>query len=345
MPKSQETLRPDTQELLMHERFRPWVSKHVLDYPGQIGDLGYDPIAHPSQRIDEFKTLPVVLRPEFGLSDQDALGTYWQLFEFNMGSESAARNFVKNFQDQPAFEGSNQTYSELVVDSIEQNKKVGLVCDHAEDLGDVVKASAALGLAITQKHGTKYIPAFNIWINKLMTRETYMGMPVDYLAGLVGNVRWAMPDTGSALDFGFGPKDELTGFINRGTLRGYIGDIKKGTVESLIPGGSGMTKNLTSAGYLESLSQKPTSAATAQLLGHMDVLIPVSVWKDTWQIGEARLLDDIKSLPKSQRAANVQQLVGTITASLAEYTSKLSGVPVQARGIGTTALNLSGISR
>ena len=317
----------------MHQRFEPWVAEHKARYEGLIDDLGYNPAKYHSQSLDTYKTPAVLLRRNDGLNKSDAekatLDELKRLFSFSLESESKAEEFINEFYERPAFEGSHLSYAELVVQSIEQGKKVGLVCDHAEDLGDIVKASAALGLAISKNHGTRYTPAFNIWINKLMTRETYMGIPVEDLAGLAGNIRWAMPDTGTALKYGFGPNDSLTKQINYGTLRGYKEDLGVGTIESLVPAGSGMEEIRTSTGELESLSQKPTSEATAQLLGRMDVLIPVSVWKNKWQIGDARELDDIKELPKAERRAPVSQLVSAITASLAQSTANLSGVPVR----------------
>jgi hypothetical protein len=316
------------KEMLMHQRFTGWVAAHNDRYDGDITDNGYDP-ENPKigQRIDECKTEPVCLRGN--LEKDEALEMLRQVSVQMMGSEATVQALVDDFKNKPAFDdNSSQTITEAVVGYLDNDQTVGLFSDHAEDLSDIIKVTGGLNLAIGEEYGTEYMDKFNIWVNKLMTREDYRGYPVEFLVGLAGWSRWVMPDSDSARLYGFEPDDEISMHLNAKALRGFNKESSVGKVEALVPGGSGMTPNLDANGQLESLSAPPMESATESLLGRMHGLLPVSLYKNQWRIGYIQPMESIKELPSHQRKARIKRNADNIARLLADQTADIVGLPV-----------------
>lgn len=288
----------------LHVALGSWAADHVRRYPG-LEALPYDPAKYPSQRLD----VPVT-RTDF--EHETALADDLQEV-LRIGYESALA------LDASRVEASLSSLVPQLVESLERRESIVVLAAHADLLHDVgvIAGGIALGLRepeLIRRNGTI--------LNKVMSRETFAGVPIAELFHMFGNIYWAIPETANRDRWKI--PSAAVDYLNTSSMRALLADMRRGLVLTIAPTGSA-SRRVSEDGGPESLYVPPISDATANLISRFDGYASAVFW-------EGRLLTTgLTRIPKGgsgDRRQHYLSLADSIMAEMGELISEASGLPI-----------------
>ena len=206
-----------TSEVEFHLGLEAWAREHARRYP-DMGVIDYDPARYPGQCIETSRSDAVV-------DDGTGRRRCGMIYERTMGAEGAATLAALGT---PAVE---------IRRLLSAGKNVAVLTAHADQLHDIGALCAGFAVAFADRD---LVARNGTILNKVMSRESFRGTPIEELFRPFGNVYWVIPATASADRWGLSP--EVVARINGAALRRVAEDMRAGLLLTFAPGGSAMRR-------------------------------------------------------------------------------------------------------
>lgn len=301
---------PSELERELHESLAPWAAEHSQRYQ-DIATLPYDPRRFKSQQIRHGVT-----RTRFESADARISGLERLLSE-SFGSALGV-NPARVREALAPVAGSLRS-------RLRSGQSVVLVTAHADALHDVGVFCG--GLAITLRDAS-LIRRNGAILNKVMTRETFRGAPIEKLFALFGNVYWVIPETPSADRWGI--PHAARSYVNTAAMRAVVKDMRRGIVLTIAPSGSVIHRSADSGE--DSLEIPPVGASTASLVARFDAYLPAVMWGGDVLVGPVSPTKSTPLTDRSRRKRLEESLMNSIMEDLAAMATDAAGTPVRYRG-------------
>lgn len=302
---------PSTSDAALHRGLEAWAREHARRYP-DFGVLDYDPTRYPGQRIETSKSDAVV-----GIgraSGRDDLAVMREVYERTMGAEGAATLAALG------------TPVPEIKRLLRAGKNVAVLTAHADQLHDIGALCAGLAVAFADRD---LVARNGTILNKVMSRESFRGTPIEELFRPFGNVYWVIPATASADRWELSP--EVVSRINGAALRRVAEDMRAGLLLTFAPSGSAMRRVVGDDGQLQSLVIPDVAPGTANLICRFDAYLVAALWSGRVALGpvveitdaegESNARGERRSL-RAQRhrdvVAHALNQMATLVADLAE---------------------------
>ena len=174
-------------------------------------------------------------------------------------------------------------------------------------------------------------------LNKVMSRESFRGTPIEELFRPFGNVYWVIPTTASADRWRLSP--ELVSKINAAALRRVAEDMRGGLLLTFAPSGSAMQRVVDGEGKLQSLVMPDVAPGTANLICRFDAYVVAALWNGRVALGPVTEITDQergsseKREARSERAQRHRAVVALALSQMATLVGDLAevGVTYQSR--------------
>ena len=219
---------PPTPDALFQRGLEAWASEHARRYP-DIGVIDYDPVRYPGQRIETSRSDAVV--GIGGRSGAEEVAAMRAVYERTMGAEATAVL--------AALGTSTLEIKRL----LSAGKNVAVLTAHADQLHDIGALCAGFAVAFADRD---LVARNGTIVNKVMSRESFRGTPIEELFRPFGNVYWVIPATASADRWELPP--ELVSKVNAAALRRVVADMRAGLLLTFAPGGSAMRRVVDDSG-------------------------------------------------------------------------------------------------
>jgi hypothetical protein len=294
----------ESLEQALHKALERWAADHARRYD-QIGMLDYDPVRFVAQQIGTSVTPGAVVRP--------SLETLRQTYVRTAGAVAE--------QTLAAFE--TRSIGERIRDSVERGRSVAVLCAHADGLDDAAGFAGAVAVAM---HGSQAAMRNGVILNKVMSRETFAGVPITNLLGAFANIYWVIPDSESARRWGI--SERALRYVNSLGIRSLLAAVRDGAAITFAPAGSAMIPSFDGDGNLVGLRFPPVGRATMKLLTRFDSYVLAARFGGQVHVGEPRPVEAPQSPPLFANAPLVE---------LGEIVAALAGVPVETTSKETKA--------
>jgi hypothetical protein len=289
---------PATSELNFHLGLEAWAREHARRYPN-MGVIDYDPERYPGQAIETSRSDAVVREVE----------TMRKIYEGTMGAEGAATL--------AAIGAPAREVKRLLL----AGKNVAVLTAHADQLHDIGALCAGFAVAFADRD---LVARNGTILNKVMSRESFRGTPIEELFRPFGNVYWVIPATASADRWGLSP--EVVAKVNAAALRRVAEDMRAGLLLTFAPGGSAMRRVVDDDGRLLSLVIPDVAPGTANLICRFDAYLVAALWNGRVALGPViDIPEQAKGQARADRAQRHRDVVvpaldqmATLVADLAE---------------------------
>jgi hypothetical protein len=265
-----------TSEENFHLGLEAWAREHARRYPN-MGVIDYDPERYPGQSIETSRSDAVV----------DEVATMRKIYERTMGAEGAATLAAIGV---PALEVKRLLLA---------GKNVAVLTAHADQLHDIGALCAGFAVTFADR---ELVGRNGTILNKVMSRESFRGTPIEELFRPFGNVYWVIPATASADRWGLSP--EVVAKVNAAALRRVAEDMRAGLLLTFAPGGSAMRRVVDDDGHLQSLVIPDVAPGTANLICRFDAYLVAALWNGRVALGP---VIDIPEQAKGQARADRSQ--------------------------------------
>jgi hypothetical protein len=299
---------------VLHLGLEAWAREHARRYP-DIGVLAYDPSRYPGQRIETSKSDAVVGTARG--SDGDDVAVMRALYERTMGAEGAATLAALGTQ---ALE---------IKRLLRAGRNVAVLTAHADQLHDIGALCAGFAVAFADRD---LVHRNGTILNKVMSRESFRGTPIEELFRPFGNVYWVIPATASADRWQLPP--DLVSRINGAALRRVAEDMRAGVLLTFAPGGSAMQRVVDEDGRLKSLVIPDVAPGTANLICRFDAYLVAALWNGRVALGPVVEIADrtsdsnAKGQQRPERAQRHRDVVAHALNEMATLVADLAGVSV-----------------
>jgi hypothetical protein len=273
-------------EEVLHKGLERWATDHARRYP-LVGMLDYDPVRFVAQQIGTSVTPGAALRPAL-----DALRKIY------LGSAGAVAE-----QTLAAFE--KLSVGEQIRDSVERGRRVAVLCAHADGLDDAAGFAGAVAVAM---HGSRAATHNGLILNKVMSRETFAGVPIVNLLGAFANIHWVIPDSESARRWGI--SESALRYVNSLGIRSLLAAMRHGAAITFAPAGSAMIPSFDDDGKLVGLRFPPVGRGTLKLLSRFDSYVLTARFGGQVHVSEPRPINTALSEPVAQLGEIVEALAG-----------------------------------
>jgi hypothetical protein len=308
---------PSASDAVLHRGLEAWAREHARRY-ADIGVIDYDPMRYPGQRIETSKSDAVV-----GVgrgSGRDQVTAMRDLYARTMGAEGAA---TLTALGTPAVE---------IKRLLSAGKNVAVLTAHADQLHYIGALCAGFAVALADRD---LLARNGTILNKVMSRESFRGTPIEELFRPFGNVYWVIPATASADRWRLPP--ELVSRINAAALRRVAEDMRAGLLLTFAPSGSAMQRLVDEDGQLQSLVIPDVAPGTANLICRFDAYLVAALWNGRVALGpvidvagperESRARGE----PRSERAQRHREIVAHALDQMATLVADLAEVSVAYR--------------
>ena len=298
----------------LHRGLEAWAREHARRYP-DFGVLDYDPARYPGQRIETSKSDAVVGIGRASGRDDDAVRG--ELYERTMGAEGVATL------------AALETPAPEIKRLLRAGKNVAVLTAHADQLHDIGALCAGLAVAFADRD---LVARNGTILNKVMSRESFRGTPIEELFRPFGNVYWVIPATASADRWELPP--EVVSRINGAALRRVAEDMRAGLLLTFAPSGSAMRRVVNDDGELQSLVIPDVAPGTANLICRFDAYLVAALWNGRVALGPVVELTDAadeshpRGAPRSQRAQRHRDVVAHALSQMATLVGDLAQVGV-----------------
>ena len=267
-----------------------------------MGVIDYDPVRYPGQCIEMSRSDAVV----------DEVATMRAIYERTMGAEGAATLAALGT---PALE---------IRRLLSAGKNVAVLTAHADQLHDIGALCAGFAVAFDDR---ELVARNGTILNKVMSRESFRGTPIEELFRPFGNVYWVIPATASADRWGLSP--EVVARINGAALRRLAEDMRAGVLLTFAPGGSAMRRVVDEEGRLQSLVIPDVAPGTANLICRFDAYLVAALWNGRVALGPViEITHEAKGRVRADRAERHRDVVVPALNQMATLVAGLADVPV-----------------
>jgi hypothetical protein len=293
--------RSATSEVDFHLGLEAWAREHATRYPN-MGVIDYDPVRYPGQCIETSRSDAVV----------DEVATMRVIYERTMGAEGAATLAALG------------TPAPEIRRLLSAGKNVAVLTAHADQLHDIGALCAGFAVAFADRD---LVARNGTILNKVMSRESFRGTPIEELFRPFGNVYWVIPATASADRWGLSP--EVVARINGGALRRLAEDMRGGVLLTFAPGGSAMRRVVDEDGRLQSLEIPDVAPGTANLICRFDAYLVAALWNGRVALGPViEIAQQAKGRARADRSERHRDVVVPALNQMATLVADLAGVSV-----------------
>lgn len=299
----------------LHDALQAWAEDHARRY-STMGVLDYDPIRFPAQRI----VTSVSPRASAEHSDPG-----WLRSTYLGSGGPVARETLAAFEEVRSASGrGRRSVAEQIAELVERGSSVAILCAHADGLDDVAGFAGALAVAM---QGSAAETRNGLVLNKVMSRETFAGVPIVTLLRSFANIFWVIPDSDSAHRWGISLS--ALRYVNGLAIRSLLAAIREGAAITFAPAGSAMIPRRDRQGTLIALRFPPVGAATMKLLARFDFYVVAARFGAGVHVSEPR---PVSAGP----AGSARDGLTEALHQLAEATALVAAVRVEAarRGSG-----------
>lgn len=306
----------------LHAKLGPWSQNHKQRYKA-IGTLPYLPAVFKDQMIN----LTGREIASWAISP-----IHHQAYIKAVKSAEVANHIINDFELTPAFEEADSpSLVDYAAQLLEEGGSVAVATGHLDSLGDISDFTDGLNLAVSKKYGARYSDRFKVVVNKLMTRETMLRVPIPHLLSIGLAPRWGLPVVGAEK---WGVPPEAQEMVNGLLAKTLVSEQRqRGQVVGIVPAGS--AANQIKNPYTQELEKLifPYSDAAAALFARYDGIIPANRWGDEIKIGSVINVAKPKGISSRQYGHEVTDHLNYI---LALQASELAGVPVEFQRLSGT---------
>lgn len=309
----------DGMERSLHDSLGLWATDHARRY-AELDVLEFDSGAYPEQRLESCKTRTSA---SLDLIPAESLTSVLrEAYDRTTGPGGAG--VLSAFLEPAGGAGDVQPLGEQMGSLLREGKSVALLVGHADRLDDI---GAFCGAAAVALGDAALITRNGAVMNKVMTRESYSGVPIRSLFELFGNIYWVVPETENALRWHFDPA--VSRYVNANAMRAILADVREGIVLTLAPGGSAMVQKKDAAGKLASLTIPSVGRGTANLISKFDSYLVAVSWEG--RVLRSPLLpipDTVHALQPERRRLQAE-FVNEAMDTMVRLTERLAGVPTR----------------
>lgn len=306
---------PATPEALFQLGLEAWAREHAGRYP-DIGVIDYDPARYPGQRIETSRSDAVV--GIGGRSGSDEVAAMREIYEQTMDAEGAAVLAALG------------TSTVEIKRLLSAGKNVAVLTAHADQLHDIGALCAGFAVSFADRD---LVVRNGTIVNKVMSRESFRGTPIEELFRPFGNVYWVIPATASADRWQLPP--ELVSRVNAAALRRVAEDMRAGLLLTFAPGGSAMRRVVDDAGELQSLVIPDVAPGTANLICRFDAYLVAALWNGRVALGPVVEIAEVergahaKGSGRTERAGRHRDVVAQALSQMAALVADLAEVRVE----------------
>jgi len=330
----QRTLGTVALEKELHAKLGPWSKNHKQRYKS-MGTLPYLPAVFKDQMIN----LPGRETASWAIGP-----IHRRAYIKAVKSAEVADQIISDFASIPAFEEADSpSLVDFTAQLLEEGGSIAVATGHLDSLSDISDFTDGLNLAVAEKYGSRYSDRFKVVVNKLMTRETMLHMPLPNLISIGLAPRWGLPLVGAEKWEVPQEAQEMVNGLLAKTL--MLEQRKRGQVVGIVPAGSAVAQVKDPDSQELQKLVFSYSDATSALFARYDAVIPANRWEDQIKIGSVIPVAKPKGMSNKQYG---HEITDHLYYVLALQASELTGVPVEfprLSGLGSVAVEASAESR
>jgi hypothetical protein len=194
---------------------------------------------------------------------------------------------------------------------------------HADQLHDIGALCAGFAVSFADRD---LVARNGTILNKVMSRESFRGTPIEELFRPFGNVYWVIPATASADRWGLSP--DVVAKINAAALRRVAEDMRAGLLLTFAPSGSAMRRVVDEQGRLQSLVIPDVAPGTANLICRFDAYLVAALWNGRVALGPVIEIPQATGRARAERAQRQRDVVIPALSQMATLVADLAEVSV-----------------